>query len=135
MIELDLKGAGWLGRASAAVACHRQWRSVRRASGFTSRVSRARVKDLSRRAMRFSVRHLSGLIYDAVDEFVRDLPGTNERNHSSRSQMRFKAEAPSPDRSGSIFLPGPKALSHSRRSLSPAEFGKCRIDELIRLGR
>jgi hypothetical protein len=84
MIELDLKGAGWLGRASAAVACHRQWRSVRRASGFTSRASRARVKglayttsreDISRRAMRFSVRHLSGLIYDAVDDFVRGRKG------------------------------------------------------------
>jgi len=127
MIELDLKGAGWLGRASAAVACHRQWRSVRRASGFTSRVSRARVKDLSRRAMRFSVRHLSGLIYDAVDEFVRDLPGTNERNHSSRSQMRFKAEAPSPDRSGSIFLPRGR-----RRSLTLDDL--CRRRNLANAG-
>jgi hypothetical protein len=85
MIELDLKGAGWLSRALAAVACHRQWRSVRRASGFTSRASRARAKglarrssreDISRRAMRFSVRHLSGLIYDAVDDFVRGRKGT-----------------------------------------------------------
>jgi hypothetical protein len=48
--------------------------------------------------------------------------------------MRSKAEAPSPDRSGSIFSPGPKALSHSRRSLSPAEFGKCRIDEFFSRG-
>jgi hypothetical protein len=146
LIELDLKGAGRLGRALAAVACHRQWRSIRRASGFTSRASRARLKglayttsreDISRRAMRFSVRHLSGLIYDAVDDFVRGRKGpirTSERNHSSRSQMRFKAEAPSPDRSGWIFLPGPKAPSHSRRSLSLAEFGKCRIDEFIKVG-
>ena len=40
MIELDLKGTGWPGRALAAVACHRQWLSVRLGSGFTSRVSR-----------------------------------------------------------------------------------------------
>jgi hypothetical protein len=70
MIELDLKGAGWLGRALAAVPCHRQWRSVRRASGFTSPVSKAGA-GISRRAMRFSVRHLGGLIYDAVGDFVR----------------------------------------------------------------
>jgi hypothetical protein len=43
MIELDLKGPGWSGRALAAVACHRQWLSVRLGSGFTSRVSRARL--------------------------------------------------------------------------------------------
>ena len=135
MIELDLKGAGWLGRASAAVACHRQWRSVRRASGFTSRVSRARVKDLSRRAMRFSVRHLSGLIYDAVDDFVRGRQGPIR-------DQRAQPLLPKPDALQSrgavarsfwidFLAEGPKALSHSRRSLSPAEFGKCRIDEFI----
>jgi hypothetical protein len=41
MIELDLKGAGWPGRALAAVACHHQWQSIRRGSGFTSHVFRA----------------------------------------------------------------------------------------------
>jgi hypothetical protein len=45
--------------------------------------------------------------------------------------MRSKPEAPSPDRSGSIFSPGPKARAHCRRSLSPAEFGKCNIDAFI----
>src|SRR5262249_38916278 len=38
------KGAGWPGRALTAVACHRQWRSVRRGSGFTSRISRSRLQ-------------------------------------------------------------------------------------------
>jgi hypothetical protein len=71
MIELDLKGAGEPRQALAAVACHFQWLSIRRGPGFTSRVSGARVKAISRRAMRLSVRHLSGLIYDAVDDFVR----------------------------------------------------------------
>ena len=44
MIELDLKGAGWPGRALAAVACHSQWLDIRRGSGLTSRVSRTRVE-------------------------------------------------------------------------------------------
>ncbi len=72
MIELDLKGAGWPGRALAAVACHSQWLSVRRGSGLTSRVSRTRVKASRVEAMRLSVWHLSALIYDGVDDFVRD---------------------------------------------------------------
>jgi hypothetical protein len=129
MIELDLKGAGWLGRSLAAVACHRQWRSVRRASGFTSRVSRARMK---RRAMRFSVRHLSGLIYDAVDDFVRG-PISDQRAQPLLPEARCASK---PRRSRPVVLGrfscrGPKALSYSRRSLSPEEFGKCRIDEFI----
>jgi hypothetical protein len=71
MIELDLKGAGWPGRTLAVVACHLQWLSIRRVSGFTSRVSKARVK-ASRVEPWLSVRHPGGLIYDAVDDFVRD---------------------------------------------------------------
>jgi hypothetical protein len=39
MIELDLKGAGWPGRALAAVACHSQWLDIRRGSGLTARVA------------------------------------------------------------------------------------------------
>jgi hypothetical protein len=93
MIELDLKGAGWLGRALAAVACHRQWRSVRRASGFTSPVSKAGA-GISRRAMRLSVRHLSGLIYDVVDDFVR---------------------GPIRDQRAQPLLPKPDALQKPRR--------------------
>ena len=81
--------------------------------------------------MRLSVRHLGGLIYDAVDDFVRGPIRDQRAQPLLPKQMRSKAEAPSPDRSGSIFSPGPKAFSHSRRSLSPAEFGKCRIDDFI----
>jgi hypothetical protein len=44
MIELDLKKRRLAWPALAAVACHFQWRSVRRGSGFTSRVSRIGVK-------------------------------------------------------------------------------------------
>jgi hypothetical protein len=38
MIELDLKGAGWPGRALAALACHSQWLSIRRGSGLVARI-------------------------------------------------------------------------------------------------
>ena len=80
MIELDLKGAGWLGRALAAVACHSQQLGIRRGSCLTARLQETRLQDsrgcisrggISRRAMRLSVRHLGGLIYNAVDDFVR----------------------------------------------------------------
>jgi hypothetical protein len=61
--------------------------------------------------------------------------GTNEAQPPPGAKMRFKPHAPSPDRCrivfGSIFLPGPKARSHCRRSLSLVEFGKCSIDAFI----
>jgi hypothetical protein len=44
MIELDLKGAGWLGRALAAVACHSQWLGIHCGPGLTARVSRTSVE-------------------------------------------------------------------------------------------
>jgi hypothetical protein len=51
---------------------------------------------ISRRAMRLSVRHLGGLIYNVVDDFVRgrNVTGLTKRNHSSRCEMRFKPWAP-----------------------------------------
>ena len=106
--------------------------------------------------MRLSLRHLSGLIYGAVDDFVRgpNVTGPTKRSHSQK-RMRFKREAPSPDRSFSQFsrqflagfAPGPnfspswkhlrkhsyfRKNSHCRRSLPPAEFGKCAIDASTR---
>jgi hypothetical protein len=56
------------------------------------------------RPMRLSVRHLSGLIYDAVDDFVRgpNVTGPTKRNHSPQMRMRSQPETP-PEHSLSQF--------------------------------
>jgi hypothetical protein len=103
MIELDLKGAGWPSRALAAVACHFQMAErpsrirfhvacLQGSREVGSREVGSR-EGISRRAMRLSVRHLSGLIYDAVDDFVRgpNVTGPAKRNHSPRCECASNA--------------------------------------------
>ena len=80
-------------------------------------------RTVSCRTVRLSVRHFSGLIYDAVDDFVircggRLCKGTKP-NGTSEAQpllwmrMRFKPEAPSPDRSYVNFLAKSALLAKS----------------------
>lgn len=101
MIELDLKGAGWLSRALAAVACHRQWLSIRLGSGFTSRVSRRLGEPCGCVCgiLAFSCGLFGGFIYDAVDAFVRgpNVTGPASATTSSRCEMRSKPKVPSLD--------------------------------------
>jgi hypothetical protein len=57
------------------------------------------MKAISRRAMRLSVRHLSGLIYDAVDDFVRGPNVTGPMSATIPPDAKCAStEAPSPDR-------------------------------------
>src|SRR6266705_2442106 len=62
---------------------------------------------ISCRTMRLSVRHLSGLIYDAVDDFVRgpNVTGPTKRNHSSRCECAANPRLRRRIVLGSIFSP------------------------------
>jgi hypothetical protein len=156
MIELDLKRRrlAWPGAScgglpsSMAERPSRIWFHVACLQRSREGISR---KGISCRAVRLSVRHLSGLIYDGVDDFVRgpNVTGPTKRNHSSRCEcasdlrrhrrivlsVNFLAKL-----SRQVFSPSFRTkLSHQvrkqphcRRSLSPAEFGKCGIDAFIR---
>jgi hypothetical protein len=156
MIELDLKRRrlAWPGAScgglpsSMAERPSRIWFHVACLQRSREGISREGIsrEGISCRAVRLSVRHLSGLIYDGVDDFVRgaNVTGPTKRYHSSRCECASRPRRRRQIVLESIFSPSfsPSSLAklshqvrkhpHCRRSLSPAEFGKCGIDAFIR---